>query len=107
MRAVRRFLPWMWLVVPVAAMAMLWFGVSARVRHIDAVSALAGGDVVAIDAASPTGYERGVRILVPPERDARSLQWIVQAQDMVRRGEWRLRHVDYDNAPTGRPVWTP
>ena len=30
--------------------------------------------------------------------------WIMQTQSMFSRSAWRVRHVDYDNAPHGRDV---
>ena len=67
------------------------------------MTGLAGG-AATIDPASPTGYVNGVRQLIVPEHNNRSLEWIVQTQQMVTDGTWRLRHVTYDNAPRGREV---
>ena len=102
----RRILPKLWLLVPVAALVFLVVSARVRVQHIEHVSAIAGGAEVAPDPASPTGHAGGVRVLVVPEREARSLQWVMQTQAMLERGEWRLERVEYDNAPHGRAVWT-
>jgi len=105
MSAIRRLPPWLALLLPAAAIVFLIVSTIARVRHVEHVSALAGGAEVVVDPASRTGYAGGVRLVVHPERDVNSLEWIVQAQEMVWRGDWRLTQVDYDNAPAGRPVW--
>ncbi len=58
----------------------------------------------AADADSPTGYVGGARQLIVPGFNEASYHWIVQTQQMLAQNEWRVRHVDYDNAPTGRAV---
>ena len=80
---------------------------SLNLARAEQLSALAGGDAVAIDATSPTGYEGGVRKLVLPELNHESLQWIAQTQELLARREWRLRHIAADNAPQGRPTFVP
>jgi hypothetical protein len=57
-----------------------------------------------IDSKSPTGYAHGQRELIVPERNEDSFNLIAQTQQMFARGEWRVRHVEYDNAPLGRDV---
>ena len=57
-----------------------------------------------VDATSPTGYAGGKRWLIVPEHNNRSYQWIAETQQMLARGEWRVRHIDYENAPVGRAV---
>jgi hypothetical protein len=47
------------------------------------------------------------RNLIIPERNEDSLHWIMQTQQMLAQHQWRVRHVDYDNAPLGRAVSTP
>lgn len=61
-------------------------------------------DAPAIDPHSATGYELGRRSLLLPAGEADTAHWIMQTQSMIDRGEWRIRHVDYDNAPRGREV---
>jgi hypothetical protein len=57
-----------------------------------------------IDARSPTGYADGRRSIVLPKSAADGKHWVMQTQEMIARGEWRIRRVDYDNAPPGREV---
>ena len=83
----------------------LWLTV-AGIHRVEFVSNLVETDAV-IDPASPTGYAGGLRHLIVPERNDDSCQWIVQTQQMLARHEWRVRHVDYDNAPLGRDILTP
>jgi hypothetical protein len=61
-------------------------------------------DAPAIDPRSPTGYADGLRSLVLPAAAADTGHWLMQTQQMFAQGEWRVRHVDYDNAPQGREV---
>jgi hypothetical protein len=90
--------------LPLCALGFLLWTDAARVKRIEYVSSLApwSTEAPAIDARSPTGYAGGTRRLIALEHENRSYQWIVQTQQMIARGEWRVRHVDYDNAPFGR-----
>lgn len=56
----------------------------------------------ALDAASPTGQRWGQRNQMLESTDG--YHWVMQTQQMIANGEWRVRHVDYDNAPRGREV---
>lgn len=55
------------------------------------------------DPASLTGNAHGERFVIMPER-LDELHWIAHAQIMESGGALRLRHVNYDNAPEGRPA---
>jgi len=101
-----RIFPRLWVVIPVCACAWLvWLDVG-RVRRVEYVSSLEGrarkADV--LDAGSPTGYANRQRELIVPEANEDSFHWIAQTQQMFARGEARVRHVDYENAPAGREV---
>lgn len=83
----------------------IWDAV-VRGRHILAVSENYG---VMVDAPadapdSPTGYADGRRSLVLSIGAADTAHWIMQTQEMIANGDWRIRHVEYDNAPSGREV---
>lgn len=52
-------------------------------------------------AHSPTGYALGERHTVLPFR-VDDMHWIMHTQELAAEGNWRLRHVVYDNAPEGR-----
>lgn len=97
-----------WLAVAVlvsVAVYVVWDGI-VRGRHVLEVSATYGVTVEAPASApgSPTGYADGRRSLVLPPAAADTAHWIMQTQTMLARGEWRMRQVDYDNAPAGREV---
>ena len=95
-----------WTIIPIGALGFLVWINHARMQRVEFVSNLPGraGSVEVPDSASPTGYARGQRELIVPERSESSFHWIAQTQQMFALGEWRVRHVDYDNAPFGREV---
>lgn len=78
----------------------------ARASHIVEVSEGYGVavDAPAADAGSPTGYADGRRSLVHSFGAADTAHWVMQTQESIARGEWRVRRVGYDNAPEGREV---
>lgn len=101
-----RISPRIWSVVPILACAFLvWVSVK-RIERVEYVSQLAGRAeaVDAVDPKSLTGYAHGQRELIVPERNERSFDLIAQTQQMFARDEWRVRRVEYDNAPFGREV---
>ncbi|HTX65197.1 MAG TPA: hypothetical protein VMD31_05470 [Opitutaceae bacterium] len=104
MRAVRWFAQRPWLAALIVALGLAAADAGSRIRHVEFVSGLAGETVEppAVDPASPTGYALGCRTLILPAVGADGYQWIMQTQAMLAGGGWRLHHVDYDNAPTGR-----
>jgi hypothetical protein len=99
-----RFLFRPWIVVPLCAAGFLLWIDGAREARVERISKLAGGDAMVVEATSPTGYAGGLRQLIVPEHNNDSYQWIAQTQQMAARGEWRIRHADYDNAPFGREI---
>ncbi len=104
-----RLPPWIfprvWIIILFATCVLLLWLHLDRARQVERVSALV--DVQAmVDAASPTGYAGGRRNLIVPEHNSDSYQWVAQTQQMLASKEWRVRHVDYDNAPNGRSVFS-
>ena len=95
-----------WIIAPVVALGFLLWAGAARVRRVEVITGLAGA-TAAVDSKSLTGYAGGVRMLIVPGHNNESYQWIAQTQQMIAEGNWRLRHVDYDNAPGGRAVTSP
>ncbi len=95
-----------WIVVPLLALGFLIWSGSQRVQRIHYVTTAVSGDAV-VSTASPTGYAGGIRDLIVPEQNYDSCQWIVQTQQMLAQREWRVRQIDYENAPVGREVFTP
>lgn len=102
----RRLLSQAWIATLLLALGFVIWTNERQIQHLEQLSAL-GGPAPALDASSPTGYAGGVRTLVAPGHNNESYQWIVQTQQMLATGEWRLRHIDYDNAPIGRTVASP
>lgn len=84
---------------------LLWIN-SVRMKRVDNMSGLTAPELVA-NGRSPTGYAGGLRRLIVPEHNNESYQWIAQTQQMLARGQWRVRHIAYDNAPAGREVLSP
>jgi len=101
-----RLSPRSWFFTLVLAGIFLFWVDASRIRRVEYISGLADPAAV-IDPASPTGYAAGLRRLIMPEHNNGSYQWIAQTQQMLARSEWRVRHVDYDNAPFGREVRSP
>jgi hypothetical protein len=89
-----------------AALGFVAMDAVVRVRHIEKISSLYGVmvDPPAVDASSPTGYALGRRSMFYPIGGLDTLHWVMQTQAMFATDTWRLRHVDYDNAPAGREV---
>ena len=92
-----------WIVVLALAVGFVLWADSRHLGRLDHFAAISRGDSV-VDAGSPTGYAGGVRERVLPDHDGNSYAWIAQTQQMLARGEWRVRHLDTENAPFGRDV---
>lgn len=95
-----------WFAALLVALALTAGHAISVIRQVQTVSAIPGEMVGAApaDATSPTGYDLGRRTLILPDTAEDGYQWIMQTQLMLAQSSWRLRHVDYDNAPTGRDV---
>ena len=92
---------WVWVLV--GAIGFLLWTNYARIQRVNYVTGIAqAGPRLA--ASSPTGYADGTRELIVAEHLSASFAWIVQTQQMLAHGDWRVRHLDYENAPHGRDV---
>jgi hypothetical protein len=98
-----RFSSRAWILAPVCALAFVIGSDFARLRRVELVSNIAG-EGARLDPGSPTGYADGRRWLIAPEHHNPTYQWIEETQLMLARGDWRVRSVDYENAPFGREV---
>lgn len=98
-----------WVIVPIGALIFLGWSDYKRLQRVQRVTALPewSVNVPTIDPHSPTGYAGGRRQLIVPEHNNDSYQWIAQTQQMFAAGQWRVRRVDYDNAPLGRETRLP
>lgn len=95
------------LAVLLGALAFLAWVNAGRIRHVQQVSALGGGsERPAVAAPAATELTAGNGLIVPGQL-TESYHWLAQTQRMFNRGEWRVRHIDYENAPFGRAVHTP
>ena len=95
-----------WIAVPLLALGFLLWAHSAYRERVEYVTSAVSGDAV-VSASSPTGYAGEMRELIVPEQNSDSTQWIAQTQQMLARAEWRVRQIDYENAPFGREVLAP
>src|SRR5258708_5597386 len=89
---------------------LLWMNV-IRVGHIEHVSTIGGWDEnppIAVPAPASVAPELAAgNGLIVPEHLTESYHLLPQTQRMFNRGEWRVRHIDYENAPFGRAVHSP
>jgi len=93
----------LWIAILLSALAFQFWTTRARIARVEAITAIAREEIPT-DADSVSGYHGDRRQLIIPERNNDTYHWIVQTQQMLATGEARIRHVDYDNAPFGRPV---
>jgi uncharacterized membrane protein YhaH (DUF805 family) len=100
-----RFSAHAWLLVLLCACGFLVWVNCQRAQRVDYVTNT-DHEAAVVDATSPTGYAGGKRWLIVPEHNNRSYQWIAETQQMLAMSEWRVRHVDYENAPLGRDVYS-
>ena len=94
-----------WIFVVIGACGFSVWTNAIRMHRVDYVSQLAADSMVT-DPKSPTGYAGGLRRLIVPEHNNESYEWIAQTQQMFTTGQWRVRHVVYDNAPAGREIYS-
>jgi hypothetical protein len=83
------------MLVVLAAVAGLWAADRGRVERIDYVTAI-----------GEAGRPADAPAMIVPGRINGSYEWMEETRAMRQRGEWRLRSVDYENAPYGRPVYS-
>jgi hypothetical protein len=94
---------------PLCAFAFLIWIDTIAVRRVVYVSGLGGWSEQqpepATGTASPAGHVARENWLIVPGHNNDSYHWIAQTQQMLASGEWRVRHIDYENAPFGRDVY--
>lgn len=93
-----------WLVVPALVGTFVLWTSNTRTERIDHVSGQPDWSVAvpAEDDSSATGYASGTRRLLVPEQNTDTYQWIAQTQQMIAIGDWRVRRIEFENAPYGR-----
>ena len=87
-----------------AALVFLAADSHEKLAAVRAATALGeqGRPAPAFDAHSPTGYVGGRRNQILQSTDG--YHWVMQTQQMIATGDWRVHRVAYDNAPEGREV---
>ncbi len=96
---------WAWLVIPLAALAFTVAATALRVRRIEYVSLVAGTPAPRTQEAAPGRGSGWQPRLVVPGHHNESYEWLDQTRQMFALGQWRVRHVDYENAPAGHDVY--
>lgn len=89
----------LWYLVPLGALVFLLWANHSTLRRADTLARL--GDT------PEESHAAGTRQFLARNHDALSYQWLLQTDTLLRSGDVRVRHVDYDNAPQGREVRTP
>src|SRR5471030_2969060 len=98
------FPPRLWAVALLAMMAIVATDTLVRLHSTWNLTAGSRNLAPVTDASSPSGYAAGQHELVLPYIGMDGYHWVMQTQQMLGDGNWRVRHVDYDNAPDGREV---
>lgn len=105
MNRISRPLSLTWLALMVGAVLLLSATNTRRIAEIERVSGLV--NAAAPDDASPTGYARGARNLILPEKTPPGQPWIMDVQQMSVPGAGPVTQAAYDNAPEGRAIHGP
>jgi hypothetical protein len=79
------------------------FSSGRRIQRVDYVSEVVGRPAAQSPASVPREAWRP-RLIVPGHHNE-SFEWLDQTRQMFDRGEWRVRRVDYENAPVGHAVY--
>jgi hypothetical protein len=95
-----------WAAIPLLACGFLIWTDALRVQRVEYVSGVAEPEP-GRDDATPAGRAGWRPRLLVPGHDNTSYEWLGQTQQMFARREWRVRHIDYENAPFGRAVDSP
>jgi hypothetical protein len=100
-----------WIAFLLGAGAILVWNTAARVNRLDYLSTIgapAESHMGGVTGSTPSDEELTPNnsLPIPDQLDA-SYHWLAQTQRMLNRGETRVRHIDYENAPFGRAVLTP
>ena len=93
-----------WLVFPLLALAFVVWVTALRVRRIEYVTELAGKPASAAPDAAGERKPWQPRLIVPGQH-TESFEWLSQTRQMFALRQWRVRHIDYENALSGREVY--
>jgi len=79
-----------------------------RLHDLSAIGAEGENRTAALAPSDRSDMEFAPNNSLPiPDQLTASYHWLGQTQRMFNRGEVRVRHIDYENAPFGRAVLTP
>jgi hypothetical protein len=104
----RRHFSSVWIAFMLGAGAILVWNTAARINRLGYLSTIGGpaeNPAGGVTSSAPADAELTPNnsLPIPDQLDA-SYQWLAQTQRMLNRGEARVRHIDYENAPFGRTV---
>jgi len=91
--------------VPLAALAFTVAATALRVRRIEYVSLVAGTPAPRAQAGAAGRAPEWQPRLIVPGHHTESFEWLDQVRQMFALGQWRVRHVDYENAQAGHDVY--
>jgi hypothetical protein len=108
MRNPFRLFPHAWVPIPLCACGFLIWADLLRIQRVEYVSGIAeASGTEPAGAPTPAGRTGWRPRLIVPGHDNTSYEWLDQTQQMFARREWRVRHIDYENAPFGHEVDLP
>jgi hypothetical protein len=102
-----RFSSLVWVAILLGAGGFLLWTNALRARRVVYVSGIAEstGAEQAMGASAPASDTGWQPRLIVPGHNNNSYEWLDQTRQMFARREWRVRHIDYENAPFGREVY--
>jgi len=89
--------------VPLCALAYFAVTNGIRLRRVEYVSEAFGR--AGSGGFAPSRNADWRPLLIVPGHRNESFEWLDQTRQMFARSEWRVRHVDYENAPMGHEVY--
>jgi hypothetical protein len=107
----RRHFSSVWIAFMLGAGAIFTWNTAARIDRLGYLSTIGATDdnrtgSVIGSASGNAELTPNNSLPIPDQLDA-SFHWLAQTERMLNRGEARVRHIDYENAPFGRTVLTP
>lgn len=90
-----------WVLLAVLACLLAGWAHALRIKRVQFVSAIGEASAAAAGAESTAPWQPK---LIVPQHDNTSFEWLAQTREMFNRHEWRIRRVDYENAPIGHEL---
>lgn len=92
------------MLVPFCALVFLVWTSWVRIQRAQYVTSLAQ-EAPILDGASPANLGGSPAQLIVPQHDNAAYEWLALTRHMLAQGDARVRRIDYENAPFGRPVY--